>query len=291
MNSMTGFGSATTQTDQFMITADIRSVNYKYLEINIRMPSYMLSFEEKLKSIIKESVNRGRIDVFLRIDKKSEAKSKVIVDEKAALMMYESLNNLRETLEMKEPVKLEHLLIYEEILQYERKEINEEETLNALKQVVKEALSKLLKMKEQEGSSLHDKVDDYLEELEILAGRIEKRRPHMIKETHKKMRERIKELTGMIEIDDYRLEMEMAILVDKTDVEEEIVRLYSHIEQFRMTLQAQGAIGKKMDFITQELNREINTISSKSNDQQLTNLVIEGKSIIERIREQIQNIE
>lgn len=291
MNSMTGFGSATTQTDQFMITADIRSVNYKYLEINIRMPSYMLSFEEKLKSIIKESVNRGRIDVFLRIDKKSEAKSKVIVDEKAALMMYESLNNLRETLEMKEPVKLEHLLIHEEILQYERKEINEEETLNALKQVVKEALSKLLKMKEQEGSSLHDKVDDYLEELEILAGRIEKRRPHMIKETHKKMRERIKELTGMIEIDDYRLEMEMAILVDKTDVEEEIVRLYSHIEQFRMTLQAQGAIGKKMDFITQELNREINTISSKSNDQQLTNLVIEGKSIIERIREQIQNIE
>lgn len=291
MNSMTGFGSATTQTDQFMITADIRSVNYKYLEINIRMPSYMLSFEEKLKSIIKESVNRGRIDVFLRIDKKSEAKSKVIVDEKAALMMYESLNNLRETLEMKEPVKLEHLLIYEEILQYERKEINEEETLNALKQVVKEALSKLLKMKEQEGSSLHDKVDDYLEELEILAGRIEKRRPHMIEETHNKMRERIKELTGMIEIDDYRLEMEMAILVDKTDVEEEIVRLYSHIEQFRMTLQAQGAIGKKMDFITQELNREINTISSKSNDQQLTNLVIEGKSIIERIREQIQNIE
>lgn len=292
IKSMTGFGRYESESDDMSLSIEIKTVNHKYIDYQIRMPNYLNFLEDKIKKTIKNYLSRGRVEVYIKVDRKFNSASKVELDLPLAKSINKSLNDLIKELNINDEVQLNNLLKYDDILTLKYDDIDEEEVSNLVIQTLDKALLNLLDMRIAEGDRLREDMNTNLKEIKLYLEKIETRSPKLVEEYRNRLNESIDNLIDNSDTyDKDRLNLEVVIYAEKSDINEEIVRLKSHIKSFEDTLLIETPVGRKLDFIVQEMNREINTISSKSNDSCLTKYVIEVKSLIEKIREQIQNIE
>lgn len=291
IKSMTGFGRADLASETKQVTIEIKSVNHRYSEVNIKMPRQYLILEEKLRKQILEKVVRGRVDVFIKIEETGEKKRNLKVDKDLAVSYYNSLKELADLANISSNIEIFQLAQLPEVLKVEDDEESLEEILLLITQCLSQALDQLVEMRTLEGEKLKSDLSERLDSLTQMHENIFKRAPLIVQEYKEKLNIRIKELMDNHIIDETRLATEVAIFADKSSITEELVRLKAHIEQFHQFLKAKDPVGRKLDFLLQEMNRETNTIGSKGNDLLIAQIVLELKSEIEKIREQVQNIE
>ena len=291
LKSMTGYGRCEYQDSNIRMTVELKSVNHRYCEVFIRMPRQLGSFEDRIRTLIMERISRGKIDVFLNWDNLSEQAKEVILDEGLAKAYYNAMMKISAGLGLRDDISSSTLAKFPDILKVERKDEDDEAIWTVMKAVVNDALDNLISMREKEGEKLQKSLSDIINSIESHVSFIETREPFVVLEYRDKLSARIQELMENNVVDESRLAMEVAIFADRCCITEELVRLKSHISQFRDIMNMDGPVGKKMDFHLQEMNREVNTIGSKSNDLEITKHVVELKSEIEKVREQIQNIE
>lgn len=291
IRSMTGYGYNKYQDEMVSVDVEIKTVNHRFCDVYIRMPKQLSCFEDKVRSLIVNRIHRGKVDVFLNCENLGEGVKKVILDKNLAREYYNAMNELADELQLRDDISTSTLARFPEILRVEKKEDDSEAIWSILEQTVNGALDVLIAMREVEGEKLKASMIETCKSIENYRLKIKEREPMVIAEYKEKLTERIKELMGSDVIDESRLAMEVAIFADKCSINEELVRLRSHLDQFMNILNTEGPIGKKLDFLLQEMNREVNTIGAKANDLEITKNVIELKSEIEKIREQIQNIE
>ena len=291
IRSMTGYGRAQSQKNGRDITVEIKSVNHKYFEFNCRTPRGYGYLEEKLNKLFSENVGRGKIDCFVTINEIGETGGTVTVDRELAKSYVDALRNEAEYLGLSDDLRLSSLLRFSDIFTVEREEADEEQVWQDVKAVADEALAAFIAMRTAEGEKLKNDVKSRGERIIELVGKVEARSPEIVSAYRKRLTDRIKEVLEDRSIDEARVVTEAAIFADKIAVDEETVRLRSHISQMNKMLDSSDAIGRKLDFLLQEMNREANTTGSKNSDLDITNTVVEIKSELEKIREQIQNIE
>lgn len=292
IKSMTGYGKGEAENDLFRLKIELKSVNHRYLDINIKSPRYLIYLEERIKKFIKEDLSRGKIDVFINLDFINQSSIDVKVDLPLASNFKKELDSLIIELGIDDKVRLSNILQISDIIKTEKKDLDEDLTWETLQNALSVALANITQMREYEGKQLKSDILLKLEEIELITNKIELRAPLVVEEYRIKLNERIKNLMDDSNFVDYdRLALEVAIISDKSSIDEEIIRLRSHINQFREILNQTSAVGRKLDFLIQEFNREINTIGSKSSDSDIINAVVDLKSEVEKIREQIQNIE
>ena len=291
IRSMTGFGRGNCEKDGKSFTIEIKSVNHRYFETNIRMPRVLIAFEDKIRKIIGDKVKRGKIDVFVTQGNYDKEDAYANLNEKLAESYIECFRVLKDKYNLEGDVSVSQIARLPEVITLKQKEEDISETFEQIEESLNEALEALLFMREREGEKL---LEDVIIKCDLIKGLVEKvkeRSPFVFEEYKGKLTQRLSALHKEVEFDESRVAMEVAIFADKVGIDEEIVRLNSHIEQMRETLIINEPIGRKLDFIIQEMNRETNTIASKANDLEILNTVISMKSEIEKIREQIQNIE
>lgn len=291
IRSMTGFGRGNCEKDGKSFTIEIKSVNHRYFETNIRMPRVLIAFEDKIRKIIGDKVKRGKIDVFVTQGNYDKEDSYASLNEKLAESYIKCFRVLKDKYNLEGEVSVSQIARLPEVIILKQKEEDTTETFEQIEESLNEALEALLFMREREGEKL---LEDVIIKCDLIKGLVEKvkeRAPFVVYEYKCKLTQRLSALHKEVEFDESRVAMEVAIFADKAGIDEEIVRLNSHIEQMRETLIINEPIGRKLDFIIQEMNRETNTIASKANDLEILNTVINMKSEIEKIREQIQNIE
>lgn len=292
IKSMTGFGKSHYMDENLDLDLEIKSVNSRYLDISIKMPNQLNFLEDKLKKTIKSFIERGRVDLFIRSQRKGIGKSNIIVDLDLAKEMKAKLDSLCKSAEISSPISLRDILINDDILVFQNGDYDESYLEKALIDTVNKALEKLDLMRIEEGKELYKDLDENIARLENLSDKIGKYAENISKDARDRLYININKLIDKnIALDEERLANEVAYFADKADINEELIRLKSHFVQFRQSMAFNNAIGKKLDFITQEMLRETNTIGSKSSKLEITELVIEMKTIIEKIKEQVQNIE
>ncbi|MDO4778784.1 MAG: YicC/YloC family endoribonuclease [Tissierellia bacterium] len=292
IKSMTGYGKYQYMDEQLTLDLEIKSVNSRYLDINIKMPNQLNYLEDKIKKIIKSFIARGRVDVFIRTQRKNLFKSNVTIDYEIAKDMKEKLSNICNYVGIEDDVKLRDILINDDIITFENTGIDEDYMLNVIETSIFEVIKKLDLMRKNEGEALYQDLDSNIQKLSAVVSEIEIYSKTIVDEQKKRLLENIsKILDKNISVDEDRLANEVAFLADKADINEEITRLKSHFVQFTKAMKSLNPVGKQLDFISQEMLRETNTIGSKSSKIEITQKVIEGKSIIEKIKEQVQNVE
>ncbi|MDQ0148886.1 YicC/YloC family endoribonuclease [Eubacterium multiforme] len=292
VKSMTSFGRARSEEGrERLFSVEMKSVNHRYLDMNIRMPKSIFPLEEKIRKLISARLNRGKVDVYINLKNFSNGGEVAKVNEELAKSYFECLNKIAEELSIENDATATKIARFPDVISIEEKEENIDEVFEEIKTLIEDSLDKMVEMRAREGEKLKEDILGKLQVIEELVFNIEEIADVIPKQYKLKLEERLKELTKGIEIDENRIATEIAIFADKATVDEEIIRLRSHISQMRSTLDLNEPIGRKLDFIVQEMNREANTIASKSNDMKMTNIVIDIKNIIEKIREQVQNIE
>ena len=290
--SMTGFGRAECQDGDYSYKAEIRSVNNRFIEINTRLPKAFLDLELPLKKLVKSHCARGSINVTITLANANgnpgdwEIKPNLPL----ASQYVEALKEIQTSLGLEGKVNIDSIIRLREIIKVEPVTIDPAKE-SLLLNIAESALASLQKMREEEGKYLQNDLSERIDTIEKHAEQIKTRQPEIIQEYKARLKEKIKLLNDGIEIDESRLAQETAILADRCDITEEITRFVSHLKQFRKLFESTEPMGRKLEFITQEINREVNTMGSKSSDIQVANLVIEIKSALEKIREQLQNIE
>jgi len=279
--SMTGYGRGV--SGNFKV--EVRSSNHKNLDIHINIPHYLFSHDSEIRKIARNKFNRGRIDMYIP---KHEAENvKLKVNKVLAREYFNALTSLKNELSIKEEIGIDVLAQQRDIFLMDEPEIDEGELYSA----VEMALEELEKTRTEEGQNLIDDINERVALLAVFLGHIEGRRDQYVSDSQTRLQDRLKELLGGVQIDETRLIQETAILIEKSDITEEIVRLKSHLKQVEEVLKSGDTIGKKMDFMIQEMRREINTISSKTHDIDITNNVVEMRHEIEKIKEQVQNLQ
>lgn len=292
VKSMTSFGrSQSEEGNSHLFSIEMKSVNNRYLDINIRLPKFMIALEEEIRKIINKRLNRGKVDVFINYKNYGENSAMPILNMALAKKYYNCLKELSNTLGITDDITVSKIAEFPEVITLEVQEENLKEVLGELGPLLDLALDSMLDMRVHEGEKLKEDILFKLRDIEEKVNKIEALADEIPKQYKARLEERLKELKKGIILDEERLAMEVAILADKAAVDEEITRLHSHLDQMRKTLNIDEPIGRKLDFIVQEMNRETNTIGSKSNDMDMTNAVINIKNLIEKIREQVQNIE
>lgn len=292
IKSMTGFGRGESSDGVHSFSVEIKTVNHRYNDIIVKMPKYLLFLEEKVKKHIKEYINRGRVEVYINLEYLADSNIEVNVNIPLALAYKRELENLINQLEIGDDISLNHLLTLPEVIKTERKDVDEDVVWGCLSQALEIALENVVNMRKKEGIELKKDIEIQLRKLENLIDKIEKRAPQVVMEYKEKLKERISELMDEdTDLDEERLNFEVVLFADKSDINEEVVRFKSHIKQFYMSLEQDEAVGRKLDFLIQEMNREVNTIGSKANDLEIINDVMDIKAQLEKIREQVQNIE
>ncbi|MDU2671092.1 MAG: YicC/YloC family endoribonuclease [Clostridium sp.] len=292
VKSMTSFGRSSSEEGQKRIfTVEMKSVNNRYLDINIRMPKALISLEEEVRKMISSSLSRGKVDVFINLKNYSQNEGTPKVDLKLAEDYLNCLKQIEENFGVKNDVSVMQLARFPEVITMVQEEEKIEEIFEELKPLISKSIEMMISMRITEGEKLKDDILDKITIIESLVKEIEKVADTVPKAYKIKLEERLSELLSGADVDQNRLATEVCIFADKATVDEEITRLGSHISQIRKTLSLDEPIGRKLDFIIQEMNRETNTIGSKSSDIHMTNLVIDIKNLIEKIREQVQNIE
>jgi uncharacterized protein (TIGR00255 family) len=289
---MTGYGRSEKQNGQFACKAEVRSVNNRFIEVNTRLPKFLSALELPLKKLIKSKCARGSFDLFLTLEKEDAAGADLEIKPNLSLatQYFEAFKKIKDELGLAGDMPIEALLGVKDIIKTEPLTLDTSQEEMIL-ETVEDALSALIKMRQEEGNNLQRDLVGRLQEIHQLAQKIQERQPVVLEEYRNRLKDKIKTLTEGMELDETRLAQETALMADRCDISEEITRLGSHFEQFNAMFEKAGPIGRKMEFITQEINRETNTIGSKSVDLQVSQNVIEIKSLLEKIREQIQNIE
>ena len=292
IRSMTSFGRSSSEEGQKRVfTVEMKSVNSRYLDVNIRMPKTLISLEEEIRKMISNSLNRGKVDVFINLKNYNDGSGIPKVDINLAQGYLECLKEIEEKLGVKNDISVMQIARFPEVITVVEEEDKIEEVWQELKPLINDSLDMMIGMREVEGNKLKEDILSKITVIEELVSKVEEFADTIPKTFKIKLEERIKELLGNVDIDESRIAMEVCMLADKATVDEEIIRLRSHINQVRETLNLKEPVGRKLDFIVQEMNRETNTIGSKSSDIQMTNIVIDIKNILEKIREQVQNIE
>ena len=291
IKSMTGFGRCELQEADRKITVEMKSVNHRYLDVTIKMPKKLNFFEAAIRNELKNYIQRGKVDIFITYEDYTESNVCVKYNKELAAEYLEYLNQMAKEFSLDNDVRVSTLSRFPEIFTMEEQTIDEETLWNLLDRAVRGAAEGFVETRIKEGENLKDdlclKLNGMLEHVAFIT----ERSPEIIEEYKTKLTDKVKELLEDSQIDENRLLQEVTIYADKVCVDEELVRLKSHIEAMRDALLQGGSIGRKLDFIAQEMNREANTILSKSGDLEITNRAIELKTEIEKVREQIQNIE
>jgi uncharacterized protein (TIGR00255 family) len=292
VRSMTGFGRGMTREGiNRSFTIEIKSVNHRYFDLNVKLPRNLLSLENKIRETIKSKVNRGKVDVFINQNIYENDDVEVYFNEKLGDSYFACLKKIKDRYEVIDDISVSLIAKFPDVITAEKKEENLEEIWSNLQEPLNEAIDSLIKMRENEGTKLREDIIAKCTVIGALVSQIEEKSPLVVEDYRNKLNNRIAELLNTSEVDETRIAMEVALFADKAAIDEEIVRLKSHIAQLKQTLDKDEPIGRKLDFIVQEMNRETNTISSKANDLGILNLTINIKNYIEKIREQIQNIE
>lgn len=291
MNSMTGFGRCKSQKNLREYIVEIKSVNHKYSDISIKMPRNISCFEERVKKIISNNISRGKVDVFITFNNYSEEGKNIIVNKELAKSYINQLNELAIETNISNDISITEVFKMPDVLQIKIEDDESEIIWQELEECVLYATKNFVEMRSIEGNRIKDDLTKRIDSVEKLVDNIFEYSTGLIDEYVVKLKERIKEILNTDVVDEARLAQEIVIYADKCSIEEELTRLHSHTIQFKDLLETNDSIGKKLDFLIQEMNRETNTIASKSVKLEITNLAIDVKTILEDIREQIQNIE
>lgn len=291
IKSMTGFGRSEIVKGNRKISVEIKSVNHRYLEAGIKMPKKLNVFESRMRDLLKKYATRGKIDIFINYVDDSESQVNLKFNQNIADEYMAIFNNMSEKYNLKNDMTVGGLARFPEVITMDEVQEDEEELWHFIEEAMKAALEQFVNTRILEGENLKKDLLGKLDHMEELVAFVEKRSPEIMKEYRSKLESKVKELLGDTTIDESRIATEVIIYADKICVDEETVRLRSHIEHARKCLNEDGGIGRKMDFIAQEMNREANTTLSKANDIEISNAAIDLKTEIEKVREQIQNIE
>ena len=290
--SMTGFGIGEFKDQYYNLSVECKTINHKYLDINPRMPRKLSFLEDKLRFLIKDHLGRGRVDIFVKFETVTSVGSQLVYDAELAKQYYHILKNIKSDFGLEEPISPVDIAKFPDVVKITEAEDDEEMLWNMLSDAANKALDILCNMRIREGKKLEKVILARADLLERSVCDLEKYTDTIEKEYKDKLYARISELLDDPKVvDEYRLAQEVAIYADKSNITEEIVRFKSHINQLRDTVTADESVGRKMDFLIQEMNREVNTMGSKSSDVSIANLVINMKAELEKIREQVQNIE
>lgn len=289
---MTGYGRGEAGSDAKGFTVEIRSVNHRFCEVVTRLPKSYAALEDRVRKTIQEKISRGRLDVFITVNNFDCGKNKsVSVDKELAQAYFNALQELADTVGAIGNISAVELARLPDVLVLEEKQEDLETVWSAMLAAVQQATDNLVVMREQEGRRLAEDILHRIDIIEQINNEVSERAPLVVEDYRERMRQRIQELLGDVDLDENRLATEVAFFADRGNITEEIVRLRSHFKQIREAMKAPEPVGRKLDFLVQELNREVNTIGSKANDTQISTQVIAAKSEIEKIREQVQNIE
>lgn len=291
IKSMTGYGRAQTSIDDCDITVELRSVNHRYHDCMVRIPRIYVSMEEHIKARVQREVSRGKVDVFVTIEHKEGSNIEIKYNPEVAKAYVAALEDMSETLNLKNNIDLMWLSRMPEVFTTSTKETDNDILLEGVLTALDDALEELNAMRMREGENLKNDILSHASTIEANVYEVERVAKKALPEYREKLLQKMEEVLGDAEIDENRILLEAAIYSDRVGVDEELVRLRSHIGQLRNMLEKGGPIGRKLDFLLQEFNREINTVGSKANDIEIAGFVVEIKSEIEKIREQIQNIE
>lgn len=289
--SMTGYGSAKGSVEGQEITVELKSVNNRYLDCSIRLPRNFLFAEDTVKQAVSAGVSRGKVDVFVSAQASQDSGTVVSVNEELARGYRDAVARIAETLGLESGLNAFSLARFPDVLTVERRELDKDKAAAALSDITAKAVEEFNAMREREGERLRRDMLGKLETIEGLVSVVEERSPQTVKEYRERLEARLRDILADRSLDEQRVITEAAIFADRTAVDEETVRLRSHIAQFRTMLEEGSPIGRKMDFLVQEFNRESNTIGSKCSDASLAKVVVDLKSEIEKIREQLQNVE
>ena len=291
IKSMTGFGRCEMTEGNRKFTVELKSVNHRYLDVAVKMPKKFNFFESSIRNVLKEYIQRGKVDVFISYEDCSEKTATVKYNKEIAAEYLSYLNQIAEQFGLENDIRVSTLSRYPEVLSMEEVDVDEEELWKLLEKTLRSAAQQFVESRVKEGENLRTdliaKLDGMLSHVDYIV----ERSPEIVEEYKQKIYDKVRDLMSDAQAEENRVLMEVTIFADKICVDEEMVRLRSHIETTRQTLLEGGSIGRKLDFIAQEMNREANTTLSKSNNLDISNRAIELKTEIEKVREQIQNIE
>jgi uncharacterized protein (TIGR00255 family) len=291
IKSMTGYGKYEASSESGRITIEIRSVNHRYSEISVKLPRTLMALENNVRKTVAERIKRGKIEVYVQQDGVAAAGGLPVVNIPLAKAYYEAFSRMKEALGLYDPVPLSLIAAQKDLLVTEDIAVNGEDLHDMLIAAVKGAVDNLDAMRSREGGALLEDLQERRNLLSGLVERIKGRTPLAVAENLVRYKLRVMQLAGDSGVDEGRVAQEIALMAERWDINEELVRFNSHLKQFDETLEIIEPIGRKLDFLIQELNREVNTIGSKANDAEITSLIVELKAELEKIREQVQNIE
>ena len=291
LNSMTGFGRCECSNDKYKMTVEMKAVNHRYFDLNIKMPRKFNAFESSVRTVLKEYIQRGKVDVFITYEDFSEETVNLKYNESIAREYMDIFRKMEDTFGFAKEVNAVSLARMPEVVTMEQAEDDEETLLNLLLEAVRGSAEKFVGSRRAEGDQLKADLIGKLEQMLLRVDEIERRSPVILEEYKTKLRDKIREVLEERELEEARVLTEVTIFADKICVGEETVRLRSHIAAMKDALLTGGPVGRKLDFIAQEMNREANTILSKSNDIEISSVAIDLKTEIEKVREQVQNIE
>ncbi len=291
LKSMTGFGRGSFQNDELGVSVEIKSVNHRYFEFSARMPRAYQFLEEKIKSYCQKEITRGKIEVSVFVEELSENSTEIVLNETYAKAYINALDKLSKDYKIKNDVKVSTLALNNEIFRLRKNALPDEVITEAVITALEEAVANFIEMRKVEGERLKADILSRADFILSKVALVEEQNPKTVKAYRERLEAKIKELLENAQVDEARLLTETAIFADKVAVDEETVRLRSHIKQLKVLLDSDEAVGKKLDFIVQEMNRETNTIGSKAQDVEIAHIVVDVKAEIEKIREQIQNVE
>lgn len=288
---MTGYGRNEAMSGGKKILCEIKSVNHRYSDYTIKVPRYYGFLEDKVRAFISEYISRGKVDVYVAVESFADSDKEIVLNTELAKSYVEALKSIRCTFGLTDEIKSIDIARFPDVIVQERKDEDEEEVWSAVKDVLAPAAAAFVAMREREGERIQKDIENRIEYMKTLVSKIEQRSPQTVCEYQDRLYAKIKDLLRDKEIDDARVLTEVAIFADKVAVNEETVRLASHFEEFYRIIGINEPAGRKLDFLIQEINREINTTGSKANDIEIAKLVVDLKAETEKLREQIQNIE
>lgn len=291
VKSMTGFGRAEVLEGNTKFTVELKSVNHRYFDVNIKMPKKLNFFESSIRNLLKEYMERGKVDLYITYEDYSENSGSLKFNKALAGEYLANLKDLAETYNLENDIRVSTLSRYPEVFTLEEQTIDENELWAVLEKALRQACEHFVESRMKEGEHLKNDLISKLDEILGFVDFIEDRSPEILKDYKNRLTERIQEILGDRQIDDARIATEVTIYADKICVDEETVRLRSHVNSAKDTILKGGSVGRRLDFILQEMNREANTILSKANNIEISDTGIELKTNIEKVREQIQNLE
>lgn len=291
VRSMTGYGKGFAENEDARVTIEMKSVNHRYLDLNIKLPKKLNFLESQVRNKISESIFRGKVDVYITLNEHSDACYQVSVNDAIALKYYESISAMAEKLGIDNDMKASSISRLPDVIELEEVEADEDSLKTLVNEALDACLSQFIEARIAEGNCLEKDLIAKMDEMLVLVDKLEKRSPKIIEEYRTRLTAKVNELLADSHIDEGRIAQEVVIYADKICIDEEMVRLKSHVAETKSVFELDKEVGRKLDFLAQELNREANTILSKSTDVEIADIGITLKTLIEKVREQIQNIE